>query len=658
MPKLFLHTFILAFFLFISISFAQSKLLFRYNSDYTENSNLNSDVLIKSVSIDYRFEDEEETARGADGWEYPAHKTTLFYTDSSSIKSSANVLLNYFGDHEISGEIWLKSFSSSSDLFSWDDTTKPNGINISLQDDKVVLSRKINGEVFTLLTDSSIQQMEWYHVSWFNKVIGTTLQLGIIIDKKASYFKEFSLSLPAGLISFSAPVYLGNSQENNSVFNGEIYAANLKNYIPDSSYLYAGLTFDGSGYLGSPSFHDYPVGSPYENIDKRITQSPTPYIDPIFIPYTGEDFIPQGLTNSYEDESFSGYGMIYLAMYNKTLDDKTGLRNSIIVEINPLTKKIRRTFRLQGALKTSHVGGIAFHNNSIYVSSGRKIEIYPLPVYQSGDGKYQDLTSNSSKLFSVSSIASFCSYFNDTLWVGDYQLASDGNAYLSGYKLNSNGDLVTSDAPTIYRLPFQTQGAAWKIYNNKKYLFISASGGDAGSKVYRVSAEKLSKLYIPVEDTVFNVPAGGEDLSFNQNGDLLNQSESSSKYFQKRANPWNTFFPFVFVIKEETLFRDIATSIDESGLNELIPQNFQLINYPNPFNNQTKIKYTIPSGSDVELKIYDLLGREIALLKKGFLSPGRYSADWNASLVSSGIYFLILKSNGRIVSTNKLVLMK
>ncbi|MEO8399619.1 MAG: T9SS type A sorting domain-containing protein, partial [Ignavibacteriaceae bacterium] len=249
-------------------------------------------------------------------------------------------------------------------------------------------------------------------------------------------------------------------------------------------------------------------------------------------------------------------------------------------------------------------------------------------------------------------------YYNDTLWVGDYQLSSDGNAYLYGYKLDSNGDLVTSDPPTIYRLPFQTQGAAWKIYNNKKYLFLSVSGGDTGSKIYRVKAENLSKFNIPVEDTIFTVPAGGEDLSFNQNGDLLNQSESAAKLFQKRSNPWNTYFPFVYVIEEEILFQDIITSTDESENTPALPGRFDLQNYPNPFNGQTKIKYTISNDSEIELKIYDSLGSETTILKKGFLGAGSYSTSWNASSASSGIYFLVLKANGKIVFSNKLVLMK
>ena len=83
--------------------------------------------------------------------------------------------------------------------------------------------------------------------------------------------------------------------------------------------------------------------------------------------------------------------MIYLAMYNKTITDQTGLKNSIVIEIDPLTKRIRRTFRLQGSLKISHVGGIAFYNNSIYVSSGSKIEVYSIPPFNEGDNKDPDI---------------------------------------------------------------------------------------------------------------------------------------------------------------------------------------------------------------------------------------------------------------------------
>ncbi len=80
-------------------------------------------------------------------------------------------------------------------------------------------------------------------------------------------------------------------------------------------------------------------------------------------------------------------------------------------------------------------------------------------------------------------------------------------------------------------------------------------------------------------------------------------------------------------------------------------------NYPNPFNPSTTISFTIPSSQMVELKIYDMLGREIAELINEYRQTGSYSAQFNASHLASGIYFYKLKA-GNYVQTKKLILLK
>ena len=90
-------------------------------------------------------------------------------------------------------------------------------------------------------------------------------------------------------------------------------------------------------------------------------------------------------------------------------------------------------------------------------------------------------------------------------------------------------------------------------------------------------------------------------------------------------------------------------------------------NYPNPFNPSTKIKFTIPSVETTRrvvfttLKVYDILGNEIATLVNEELSPGEYVVNFNTSSIkhipSSGIYFYTLKA-GEFVQTKKMILLK
>jgi hypothetical protein len=90
-------------------------------------------------------------------------------------------------------------------------------------------------------------------------------------------------------------------------------------------------------------------------------------------------------------------------------------------------------------------------------------------------------------------------------------------------------------------------------------------------------------------------------------------------------------------------------------------------NYPNPFNPLTKIKYTIPQANSplpggardglVTLKVYDVLGREIATLVSEEKQPGVYEVEFDAVGLASGVYYYQLKT-GSFVETKKMIYLK
>jgi len=91
---------------------------------------------------------------------------------------------------------------------------------------------------------------------------------------------------------------------------------------------------------------------------------------------------------------------------------------------------------------------------------------------------------------------------------------------------------------------------------------------------------------------------------------------------------------------------------------EKLPTDFTLLqNYPNPFNPSTKIEFQIPVSRLVNLKVYDVLGREVKTLIIEEMQPGNYTIDFDASGLSSGIYFYSLNA-GDFVSTKKMILLK
>lgn len=97
---------------------------------------------------------------------------------------------------------------------------------------------------------------------------------------------------------------------------------------------------------------------------------------------------------------------------------------------------------------------------------------------------------------------------------------------------------------------------------------------------------------------------------------------------------------------------------DVKEIPNAVPTEYRLSqNYPNPFNPVTNINYAIPKSGFVSLKVYNILGQEVAVLHQGFQTAGSYKADFDASQLSSGVYMYRLESNGFSL-TKKMVLLK
>jgi outer membrane protein assembly factor BamB len=127
------------------------------------------------------------------------------------------------------------------------------------------------------------------------------------------------------------------------------------------------------------------------------------------------------------------------------------------------------------------------------------------------------------------------------------------------------------------------------------------------------------------------------------------------------ANPHS----YLYAIVAGDTTTDVAASSE-------VPQEFRLFqNYPNPFNPSTRIRFSVrgsgfeESGSGftvqgsrlVTLKVYDVLGREVAKLVNENLQPGTYEVEWDASHLASGLYFYQLKADGFVV-TKRMVFVK
>lgn len=97
-----------------------------------------------------------------------------------------------------------------------------------------------------------------------------------------------------------------------------------------------------------------------------------------------------------------------------------------------------------------------------------------------------------------------------------------------------------------------------------------------------------------------------------------------------------------------------AVEVQISG----IPEDYNLSqNYPNPFNPSTKFNYSIKTAGEVQIKIYDVSGREVLLLVEGYRAAGTYQVKFNAANFPSGIYYYRMITNN-FTQTNKMILLK
>jgi hypothetical protein len=104
--------------------------------------------------------------------------------------------------------------------------------------------------------------------------------------------------------------------------------------------------------------------------------------------------------------------------------------------------------------------------------------------------------------------------------------------------------------------------------------------------------------------------------------------------------------------------RDLNEIVDIENVNTEIPLMFELKqNYPNPFNSMTNVKFEMSNAGVVEIKVFDLLGREVALLVNKYLKAGTYKVRFKSGDLPSGIYFCKMTA-GEFSDVKLMVLLK
>ncbi|MHB8931799.1 MAG: S8/S53 family peptidase [Melioribacteraceae bacterium] len=193
------------------------------------------------------------------------------------------------------------------------------------------------------------------------------------------------------------------------------------------------------------------------------------------------------------------------------------------------------------------------------------------------------------------------------------------------------------------------------VYNVLNKIFINADGVDSSTVSLNYSIGGSSFQSVSMHPVTFNNTIKySYTLPTSTNGDSVKfyftYQTDSGGLVQEPATGTYKFSYGSFNISNLTSVK----------INDEIPTNFNLAqNYPNPFNPSTVISYQLSAPSKVTLKVYDLLGREVAVLVNEVQQPGNYNSQFSIrnSQLSSGIYFYRLQTDN-FSATKKMMLIK
>ena len=243
-----------------------------------------------------------------------------------------------------------------------------------------------------------------------------------------------------------------------------------------------------------------------------------------------------------------------------------------------------------------------------------------------------------------------------TNWSPQYIDTTAGDFHAIQFTDLNNG-WVVSDTGKI--LKTTDGGSNWTQVTNtglpsdsycKTVFFLDANNGWIGANIPVTSG-------ITPQRAILHTTNGGSSWTWQYPGFLLDSSETHtsavfSMFFNNTNEGW---LVGDYGIIEHTT-NGGTTSVSEK--NGTIPTAFSLKqNYPNPFNPSTQISYEVSSLSNVNLKIFDMLGREVATLVNEQKPAGTYTATFNASNFPSGVYFYQLKA-GNFLQTKKMLVLK
>jgi photosystem II stability/assembly factor-like uncharacterized protein len=246
-------------------------------------------------------------------------------------------------------------------------------------------------------------------------------------------------------------------------------------------------------------------------------------------------------------------------------------------------------------------------------------------------------------------------------------VGSNGVIYVTS---NGGNDWTAQNSGTTKMLKsvcFINSANGWAVgYGEDQAIILkTTNGGDTWNNALPPSVKKLNSVTFINENTGWS--CGRMASTPNDNGVILFTSDGGINWQEQYVDSSCAEFYEIDILNNTTgwvvgsggtLLKTSTGGIVFRDENNTMPTAFNLEqNFPNPFNPNTTIKYSIPKLSFVTIKIYDVLGSEVAGLVNEEKLAGVYEVNWNATNLSSGVYFYKLQA-GSFVETMKMILLK
>jgi photosystem II stability/assembly factor-like uncharacterized protein len=312
----------------------------------------------------------------------------------------------------------------------------------------------------------------------------------------------------------------------------------------------------------------------------------------------------------------TGYDLTSIFFTNEFIGYAVGAQSCIIKTTNGGVTWINQISPLNNATLT----GVYFANNRGYISvaSGFTNLIYTT----NGGETWQDGKTRSGFVIGVSV------FFNNNF------------GYLAGYE-----QMEFTDNPLLFKT--NDNGQTWSEYH------LNTSG-----KIYSISISPVDPSKACAVGNYINDPVYGNQgliMRTSDGGQTWSEEQWPGEIKLNAVHASSTDF---FIAGDNGLLLKSSITVGISSVNSEIPSGYSLSqNYPNPFNPTTNINFSIPKSGVVKLAIFNLVGQEVAVILNQNLNVGNYTYSFDASNLTTGIYFYTLESEN-FRETKRMVLLK